>query len=133
MDFRKEPKAERASEKVCEGVSHQVLLSQGFNKEFVGLKIKATKGDGEAKYLLKIISKGIEKLKKDKEVGKRIKKGRIPAYYSSKYEVTNLWKLNLDIYWRMVYTIMGDEIRLMTIVLDILDHKKYERRFGYHG
>ena len=93
---------------------------------------KAKSGDGEAKYLLGIIEKGISKLKADREAGKRIRKSLIPKYYS-KYDVTNLWKINLDSFWRMTYTIMGTDVRLMAIVLEVLDHKKYDRRFGYNG
>ena len=48
-----------------------------------------------------------------------------------KYGVTHLWKLNLDRYWRMIYTIVGDEVRLVSIIIEVLNHKKYDRKFGY--
>ena len=51
--------------------------------------------------------------------------------YVVKYGVTNLWKLNLDRYWRMIYTIVGDEVRLVSVIIEVLDHKKYNRKFGY--
>jgi len=133
LDIRRDSKAEGAGGKGRKGVRHEVLLSREFSRDFLKVKGKAGEGDGEAKHLLKIIEKGIAKLRKDKEVGKRVRKGLIPAYYSSKYDVTNLWKLNLDSFWRMTYTIIGTDVKLMTIVLEVLDHKKYDRRFGYHG
>ena len=70
-------------------------------------------------------------MKLNREAGKRIPKRLIPREYVTKYGVTNLWKLNLDRYWRMIYTIVGDEIQLVTIVIEILNHKKYDRKFGY--
>jgi hypothetical protein len=34
-------------------------------------------------------------------------------------------------FWRMLYTIKGDQIEILCFVLDILDHRDYEKRFGY--
>ncbi|MFQ5406175.1 MAG: hypothetical protein ACE5DI_03410 [Candidatus Micrarchaeia archaeon] len=55
----------------------------------------------------------------------------IPKECIAKYGVTNLWKLNLDSYWRLIYTLEGDAVKLFLIVLDVLNHKKYNRKFGY--
>lgn len=133
MDIRGKPKTKRADKKGRGSIKNEVLLSQEFNESFQKLKNGAEKGNGESKYLLAIVNRGIEKLKEDKEAGKRIRKELIPSYYESRYEVTNLWKLNLDASWRLVYTIMGTEVKLMTIVLEVLDHKDYDRRFGYRS
>lgn len=38
----------------------------------------------------------------------------------------------LDRYWRLIYTLQGDTVRLFCIVLEVLEHKKYDRKFGYH-
>jgi len=62
-----------------------------------------------------------------------------PKEYLLEYSVTNLWKINLPNYWRMIYTIRQplrekSEIEILTIfldVLDIVDHKKYDKLFGY--
>jgi hypothetical protein len=52
-------------------------------------------------------------------------------YVKAKIPVTNLWKVNLTGYWRMLYTIKGDEVEIICYVLDICDHKRYDRIFGY--
>ena len=106
-------------------------FSKEFSEEYTKLKRRAESGRGEARYLVRIIDKGIAKLKRDREAGKRIPKRLIPRDYLVKYDVTNLWKLNLDRYWRMIYTIVGDEIRLVSIIIEVLNHKKYDRKFGY--
>lgn len=31
----------------------------------------------------------------------------------------------------MIYTLVADESGVVVVVLEILDHKKYEERFGY--
>ena len=110
---------------------YEVRFSREFSEEYAKLRQRAECGEGEARYLLKIIDKGVTKLKLNREAGKRIPKRLIPREYVTKYGVTNLWKLNLDRYWRMIYTIVGDEIQLVTIVIEILNHKKYDRKFGY--
>ncbi len=109
----------------------EVRFSKAFSDEYAKLKKRADGGDGEARYLVKIIDNGVAKLKRDREKGKRIQKRLIPQEYVVKYGVTNLWKLNLDKYWRMIYTIVGDEVRLVSVILEVLDHKKYDRKFGY--
>ena len=106
-------------------------FSKEFSEEYAKLKRRAESGRGEARYLVKIIDKGVAKLKRDREAGKRIPKRLIPREYVVKYGVTNLWKLNLDRYWRMIYTIVGDEVRLVNIIIEVLNHKKYDRKFGY--
>jgi hypothetical protein len=110
-----------------------VVLSEEVAREFSRIQARAEKGDGEARYLLGIINKGIAKLAEDVEAGRKIRKRLWPAEYSRKYGVTNLWKLNLDSYWRMIYTIRGSNVEIISFVLDILDHKKYERKFGYRN
>ncbi len=92
---------------------------------------RADKGNGEAEYLLKIIDRGIAKLVEDHTQGQKIQKKLFPAYYKKKYDVTNLWRLRLDDNWRMIYTLVGDRVRIVSVILEVLDHKKYNRRFGY--
>ncbi|MBI5225553.1 type II toxin-antitoxin system RelE/ParE family toxin [Candidatus Micrarchaeota archaeon] len=111
---------------------HEVRLAPEFSEEFVKLKSKSEKGSGEARYLLEILEKGLAKLMASPEAGKHIPKRLIPKEYQVKYGVTNLWKLNLDSYWRLIYTLEGDRVRLFAIVLEVLDHRKYDRKFGYH-
>jgi len=110
---------------------YEVRFSREFSEEYVKLKKRAEGGHGEARYLLGIVDKGVAKLKRDREAGKRIPRRLIPREYAAKYGVTNLWKLNLDRYWRMIYTIVGNEVRLVSIIIEVLDHKKYDRKFGY--
>ena len=111
---------------------HEVRLSEEFNEEFVALQKKMEKGNGEARYLIRIIEKGMAKLMASPEAGKHIQRRLIPREYLAEYGVTNLWKLNLDSYWRLIYTLEGDNVKLYAIVLEVLDHKKYNRKFGYH-
>ena len=40
-------------------------------------------------------------------------------------------KCNLPDGWRLVYTLAGNEIEIISILLEWFSHKEYERRFGY--
>ncbi|MFA6049169.1 MAG: hypothetical protein WC792_04490 [Candidatus Micrarchaeia archaeon] len=101
-------------------------------KNSANCRQKRRKDTGEARYLLEITEKGLAKLSADPEAGKHIPKRLIPREYIVKYGVTNLWKLNLDSYWRLTYTLQGDRACIYAIVLEVLDHKEYNRKFGYH-
>jgi hypothetical protein len=48
--------------------------------------------------LMKTIQNKIDLLRKDPTYGIQIPKNRIPKEYLSKYEVNNLWKINLSGY-----------------------------------
>lgn len=63
--------------------------------------------------------------------GERIEKRKFPRCYVQKYGVNNLYKFNLDSRTRLIYTLVAEETEILIIVIEILDHKKYEERFGY--
>ncbi|MFH0836264.1 MAG: hypothetical protein V1834_03830 [Candidatus Micrarchaeota archaeon] len=89
--------------------------------------------------LLKSIDSKIELLKANYDYGIQIPKKQIPRKYQIEYEVTNLWKVDLSGYWRMIYTLKQPqreqtEVEIITIwldVLDVIDHPKYDKIFGY--
>lgn len=81
--------------------------------------------------LLNSIKQKIEFLKDNPEYGLHILKDRIPKEYVVKYDVNNLWKVNLSGAWRMIYTIRGSEVDIISLILDILNHRNYEKKFGY--
>ncbi|MCX6814040.1 MAG: hypothetical protein NTY20_00080 [Candidatus Aenigmarchaeota archaeon] len=60
-----------------------------------------------------------------------IRQKLIPKEYVSKYKIDNLWKYDLPNGWRLLYSLGRDEIEIIAIVLEWLDHKNYEKRFGY--
>jgi len=85
----------------------------------------------DGSYLLKIVNSGLDVLKENMFAGERIERRKFPKYYTQKYGVNNLYKFNLDSRTRLIYTLVADELGVAVVVLEILDHKKYEERFGY--
>jgi len=70
-------------------------------------------------------------LKENPFAGDQVKKSQIPSCYAEKYGVTNIWRIELSNYWRLIYTIQSGEIEIIDFVLDIIDHDEYNKRFGY--
>lgn len=71
-------------------------------------------------------------LKENAFCGIQIPKNLIPKEYIKRYGLlTNLWKYNLPDAWRLVYTIKNNNITVLSVLLEWMDHKTYERRFKY--
>lgn len=88
-----------------------------------------TKSDHQT--LLNSIKQKIDLLKDNPEYGVHIPKDRIPKGYLKDYDVNNLWKVNLSGAWRMIYTIRGSDVEIIALLLDLLPHKEYEKKFNY--
>jgi len=88
-------------------------------------------GAFEDKKLFEFINRAIDDLKKDPTCGIHIPSKLVPKVYIKKYNVNNLWKYDLPNAWRLVYSIKGDEVTIVSVILEWMDHKNYERRFGY--
>jgi len=84
--------------------------------------------DKQARILLNSIDKVKERLKINPQFGNPIKKDLIPKQYS---QYGNLYRVELSNFWRLLYTIKGDEIEIVAFVLAIIDHKEYNKKFGY--
>ncbi len=82
-------------------------------------------------YLLKIVNCGLDLLRDNMLAGERIEKIKFPKHYIRKYGLSNLYKLNLNSRHRLIYTLVSDDLGISVVILEILDHKEYCRRFGY--
>jgi len=89
------------------------------------------KGDAAGRELFKWLTGAFSDLEENAFCGVQIQKRLIPKSYLKKYNVDNLWKYDLPKSWRLLYSIRRDEIIVISIILEWLPHKEYERRFGY--
>ena len=97
-----------------------------FEVSFVG--IPANKDASVISY----IAKSFENLEEDAFCGVQIPKRLIPKEYIKKFgKLVNLWKYNLPGAWRLLYTLDGDKANVLSVILEWIDHKTYERRFRY--
>ena len=72
-------------------------------------------------------------LKLDHHFGQPIRKELIPREYIIENGVRNLFRLELPDYWRMLYAVTNNEssTEILVIIVDILSHPDYDKKFGY--
>jgi len=85
----------------------------------------------EDKKLYDWINRAMDDLENDAFCGIQIKKKLIPKIYIEKYGIDNLWKYDLPKGWRLIYSVANGEIQILSIILEWMSHKEYERRFKY--
>lgn len=81
--------------------------------------------------LYKFLDRATDDIKANPKCGIEVPKRLIPKIYIQKYGINNLWKYDLPNAWRLVYSITGDEVEILAILLEWFPHKEYERRFKY--
>jgi hypothetical protein len=63
--------------------------------------------------------------------GESIRKSLIPKHYIRRFGVNNLFRYHLPEGFRAIYTLARDGDQVSVLVLEALEHKSYEERFGY--
>jgi len=83
--------------------------------------------NSENQKILKSIKQKIELIKTNPQYGDSVSKNMIPK----KLPVDNLWVVDLTGYWRMLYTLKGTQVEILCFILEIFNHKSYDKLFGY--
>lgn len=107
------------------------ISKQSKQVSFADLKLKKAweKVEIENKDLFKQLLRAKKDLEENAFCGIQIPKKLTPNKYQY---VENLWKYNLPNAWRLLYTITTpDKIEIISVILDWIDHKKYERLFKF--
>ena len=110
----------------------RVILSPEAEEVYKYLNSNASNSKTE-NTILKSLNKKIELIKANYHYGNPIAKNLIPKEYIQKYGIKNLFRVELPNYWRMLYTLVEGqtEIEIIAFVLDVHDHKLYNKKFGY--
>ncbi|MHB1830651.1 MAG: hypothetical protein ACYCO0_04640 [Candidatus Micrarchaeaceae archaeon] len=112
--------------------SARVVFSSEAEEAYKYLNAEAQRSKIE-RSILNSVNKKTELIKANTHYGNPISKEKIPKEYVVKYGITNLFHVELSNYWRMLYTVTNDEteVEIIAFVLDIMDHKEYDKKFGY--
>jgi len=81
--------------------------------------------------LYKEINNALDNINRDPHCGRNAQKKLIPRELAIKHNLRNLWIYNLRKDWRLLYTLSGDDIGIIAIVLDWMDHHDYEKLFRF--
>lgn len=103
------------------------FVDEKVQKNFNELKNSKT----EDKKLYKWICRAFKDLEENAFWGIQIPKKLIPKIYLEKYKIDNLWKYDLPGAWRLIYSVKNGEIQILSIILEWMSHKDYEKRFRY--
>lgn len=79
--------------------------------------------------LLKSIDNKIEYLKTNPLAGDHAQKP-LPSSLVNKYDINNLWIIDLVGYWRMLYTLHTSEVEIISLILEWMNHEEYDKTFG---
>jgi len=79
----------------------------------------------------KALIKAIQNIMEDYQAGEYIPKNKVPEAYLRKYGINNVRVYDLPFAWRLMYTITGSsEIGIISVILDWMNHKYYEKLFN---
>jgi hypothetical protein len=72
-------------------------------------------------------------LKENYNYGNPIAKRLIPKEYKKECKATNIHRIELPSFWRLLYTIRSNDTKeiISILILDILNHKRYNKKFCY--
>ncbi|MFB6246792.1 MAG: hypothetical protein ABEI74_04345 [Candidatus Pacearchaeota archaeon] len=86
----------------------------------------------EDSWIKKSINKFIEDMKENVFAGEHVKKKLIPKKYLQDYGLDNIWRYQLPNGWRLIYSVVTpSKSEILAVIVEWMDHKNYERRFGY--
>ena len=80
--------------------------------------------------LLESIKRSLDLLKTNPFVGNSMPHNLWPKEFS---ELPNLFRMELAQFWRLLYYVIGDEVKVISVVFEISDHEHYDKIFGYKG
>lgn len=103
------------------------FVDEKIQKSFEELKNSKT----EDRKLYKWITRAFGDLEINAFSGIQIPKKLIPKIYVEKYGIDNLWKYDLPSGWRLIYAVQNGTICVLSIILEWMSHKDYEKRFKY--
>ncbi len=109
------------------GKEVRVLLKGQAKESYLELK---KRDDKESTTLLNSIQRIIDILKENPQFGDPIAKRLIPIKFKQD-GIQNLYRVELSNYWRLLYTLEGTKVEIFAFVLSIVDHKEYDKLFGY--
>jgi len=107
--------------------SRVVFADEKLKRAFHKLKDSKTEGI----ILYRWLNRAFDDLGENAFCGIQIPKSLIPMEYIRKYGIDNLWKYDLPKAWRLIYSVGKKEVVIISIIIEWLDHKGYERKFKY--
>jgi len=104
-------------------------------EESYKLVVENARTSKEYRSILNSINKKKELIVANPLYGDKVRKELIPKEYIERYQINNLYRVELADYWRMEYTLVnspdGEIVEVIAFVLDIMNHDDYNKKHGY--
>ena len=81
--------------------------------------------------LLTSINSALKNIKANYRYGDLIPRRNISETTIQRYGTDKIFRVELVGYWRLLYTLIGDELKIIAFILEYMDHDKYNKIFGY--
>jgi hypothetical protein len=81
--------------------------------------------------LLSSVNSAIRNIKANPYYGDLIPRKNISKATVRRYGTDKILRVELIGFWRLLYTLVGDEVKILAFILEFMDHKKYDKVFGY--
>ena len=81
--------------------------------------------------LLSSINSAIKNIRANPYYGDLIPRKNISKGVVNRYGTDKILRVELVGYWRLLYTLIGDEVKIIAFILEYMDHKKYDKIFGF--
>ncbi len=92
---------------------------------------KHSKNKPTYEQLLTSINTALKNIKANYRYGDLIPRRLISKTTRDKYGTDKIFRVELVGYWRLLYTLIGDEVKIIAFILEYMDHNKYNKIFGY--
>lgn len=105
-------------------------------EEYLKLKnnlLKKSSKKPTPKQLLYSIDKTIKEIKLNPFIGDLIPQKYLNNKIISKYGTNKIFRIELIGFWRLIYTVVGEEAHIIALILDYFDHKEYNKLFKYRN
>ena len=81
--------------------------------------------------LLSSINIAIRNLKVNPHIGDLIPRKYLTKKSMALYGTNKLFRVELVGYWRLLYTLVGDEAKVVAFILEFMNHDRYNSVFNY--
>jgi len=81
--------------------------------------------------LLTSVNNALKNIKANPYYGDLIPKRNISKTTETKYGTNKIFRVELIGYWRLLYTLIGNEIKIIAFILEYMNHEDYNKVFGY--
>jgi hypothetical protein len=94
---------------------------------------KIAKNKPTYEQLLSSVNNSLKNIKANPFYGDLIPRKYISKGVVERYGTSKIFRVELTGYWRLLYTLIGDEVSIVALILEYINHDKYNRIFGYTG